>query len=268
MQFSSLIEIVSAVVLSRYVQGPFDERSGLFFVAPAGHLKTTVVDILDQFDRTLMVTNLTNKTLNAMRQDALSGQITVIGFADWEMIYRRHGSVSAQIEGSIMSLAGEGYRNPSFTDQRVTAIPARCTIIGCMTTKFFEHMYESWNDSGFLRRFMFPQYRLANPEQLEDAILKWKKAELDDGFVLKTPTNRHIPYSLESKETELIRHSLRFIKYDKKIPLILAQKIYCVLKWKFQRIDPHRPAIIWKDFAESLGKNGAVLELNKKEQQA
>ena len=263
MHFSSLIEVVSATVLSRYVQGPFEERSGMFFIAPAGHLKTTAIEILDEFDRTLMVTNLTNKTLNAMRQDAISGQINVIGFADWEMIYRRHGSVSAQIEGSIMSLAGEGYRNPSFTDQRVTAIPARCTVLGCMTTKFYERMYENWNDSGFLRRFLFPQYRLANPEQLEDSILKWKKAELDGNFILKTPTNRSIPYNLEEKETEVIRHSLRFVKYDKKIPLILAQKVFCVLKWKFQRSDPKRPLFIWKDFAESLGKNGAILELGK-----
>lgn len=261
MHFSSLTEVVSAAVLSRYVQGPFEERSGLFFVAPAGHLKTTAIDVLDQFDRTLMITNLTNKTLNAMRQDALSGQIAVIGFADWEMIYRRHGSVSAQIEGSIMSLAGEGYRNPSFTDQRVTAIPARCTIIGCMTTKFYERMYEQWNDSGFLRRFMFPQFRLENPEALEDAILKWKKAELDGNFLLRTPTNRSIPYSLEGKEAEIIRHSLRFIKYDKKIPLIFAQKIYSVLKWKFNRSDPAKAMQIWKDFSECLGKNGAVLEL-------
>jgi hypothetical protein len=263
LNFSTLCEIVSAVHLSRFVQSPFQERGGLFFVAPPGHLKTSALDILDQFDRTLILTNVVNKSLNAMRQDALAGTICTIGFSDWEMIYRRHGSVSSQIEGTVMALASEGYRNPAFTDQRLTSIPARCTIMGAMTIKFFETKYEEWNDSGFLRRFLFPQYRLANPEDLEDAIVEWRKAELDGTFQFRVPTSRSIPYHVERHEAEVIRHSLRHIKYDKKIAMILSQKIVAVLKWKFTKQDPKKPMAIWRDFAESFSKAGADLYIKE-----
>ena len=261
MRFASLCEVIASVHLSSYVSSDFEERGGLMLVAPPGHLKTTAAEILEEFERTLVISDLTVKSLIALRDDLLGGAINTMIFSDYAKIYKRQTSVASNIEGIIMSLAGEGFRKPAFSDQRVQALAARCSIVGCMTNKFSEQMEESWLDNGFHRRFIWSRYRIKNPEYVENAIAQWRKAELDGDFSARVPKNRVVPYSLSESEVTKIKHSLRFTS-DKKVPFILAQKILCVLKWKFP--GDHEAMKIWLDFAESLSKDGAVMELKEK----
>lgn len=252
--------------MSQFVEGPYTQRGGLWFVAEPGQLKTTAIQTLEEYDKALLVCNLTVKSLNAMRGTFLSGSLKTLGISDLEQIYRRHSSVSAQLEGIIMSLVEEGYRTPGFLDQRIQATPARVAIVGGMSSTFFDKMQSNWLDCGFYRRFLWSRYSLQDSTLLEDAISQWRKAELDGSFSMKKmPVSRTIRMNLNEKEIEEIRHSLRF-HLDCKTPFVLAMKICSVLKWKFNRGERHMN--IWRDFAESLSKEGAQLDLSmKKEKQ-
>lgn len=259
MKFKSLVEVIAAVHLSPLVQGEVsNERGGLMLVAAPGELKTTAIEYLDNFPRTQLVSNVTTYTLNQMRQDFIGGEIVTLGFPDYDMIYKRHGSVAGQIEGTLMGLMGEGFRNPAFSDQRVHVTKARCTIIGGITIKCYEKMASEWIDSGFSRRFLWSRYMVKNKERMEEAISEWKRFELDGDFIMKLPSSgKKIPHSITKTQAENILYQLRF-QPDRKLPFILAQKIASVLIWKHGSEEGWK---IWKDFAPSLGKEGGIVVL-------
>ena len=265
MAFSTLCEIIAATHTAYFVKSPIDDLGGLFLVAPSGHLKTTAAEILSEFERTLVISDLTVKSLVSMRGSFLGGHVRTLIFSDYAKIYKRHGSVSSNIEGIIMALASEGFRKPAFSDQRIQSTPARATIVGCMTPEFKEVHDEEWENSGFLRRFLWSYYHIEHPEFLEDALAQWRKAELDGDFTARVPLNHSIRYTLTESEVIKIRHSLRSTSIpDKKISLVLAQKILCVLKWKFGNKDEHKPLRIWEDFAQSLEPlNDTILDVKE-----
>lgn len=226
-------------------------------VAPPGQLKTTAIEYLDIFPRTKLISNITVKALNALRQDFLSEEITTMAFPDFDMIYKRHGTVSAQVEGTLMGLMGEGFRNPAFSDQRVNVTKARCTIVGGITVKCYENMISDWIDSGFARRFLWSRYTLKNSHKLEESIAQWKRHNFNGtDFIMKVPTGI-IAYSLGVKEAREVLYQLRF-QNDRKLPYITAQRIISVLIWKHGK---EKGWEIWSDFAPSLGKDGCQIIL-------
>lgn len=254
MKFETLVEVCAAMHLGRTVTSNVGEqRGGLMFVAPPGHLKTSAIEIIEQFPHAKVISNLTVHALNAMRQDFISGEIQTMAFSDYEMIYKRHSSVSSQIEGTVMALVDEGMRNPAFSDQRTHVIAARCAVIGGMTIKFSEARFSDWLDNGFARRFLWSKYSIKNIEKLEQALTQWKRAEIDGHFIVKVP-RANIPYKLSENEAKRVLWQLRF-QPDRKVPFIVAQRIICVLLWKF----PTTGWDIWNDFAQSLGKDEALL---------
>lgn len=255
MKFSTLIEVVSAVHLSPLVASGEvgEERGGIIFTAPPGHLKTSAIEYLDQFPKTKMISNITVGKLNDLRESFIAGEIKTIAFPDYDMIYKRHSSVSSQIEGIVMSLTGEGYRQGGFFDQRVNVLKSRVTVVAGITLKCYESRISEWIDSGFARRFLFSRFRVVNPEKMEAALAKWKRAQLDGDFIMKVPhVGKQIPYVLKESQANKILWELRF-QHDRKIPFILAQRIISVLAWKH----PKQYMAIWKDFSPSLGKDGA-----------
>lgn len=232
-------------------------------VAPPGHLKTTASEVLSEFPRTLIISNVTVKSLTAMRDELLAGNIRTVIFSDYANIHRRHSSISQNIEGVIMGLVGEGFRKAAYSDQRVQALAARATVIGSMTPKFAERMEPEWIDSGFFRRFIWCRYSMNHPEQLEQAIMQWKKAEIESGFSARVPTSG-IKYTLTTEEQSVIERSLRRVPGDRKLPLILAQKIMCVLKWKFEQRDTGKAIKLWREFSQSVQPDGAILTIGEK----
>lgn len=225
-------------------------------VAPPGHLKTTAIEYLDVFPKTKLISNITTHTLNQLRQDFISEEIITMGFPDYDMLYKRHGTVSSQIEGTLMGLMGEGFRNPAFSDQRINVTKARCTIIGGITIKCYEKMISEWIDSGFARRFLWSRYSLKNSEMLEESLSRWRRYALDGDFTMKLPHNL-IPYSLSQDQAKKVLYQLRF-QHDRKLPYITAQRIISVLCWKF---GAKRGWELWDDFAPSLGKEGCQIVL-------
>jgi hypothetical protein len=258
MRFGTLIEVVAAVHLAPRVSGEVSkERGGLMLVAPPGQLKTTAIEYLDSFPKTKLISNITTSSLNQLRQDFLSEEVVTMGFPDYDMIYKRHSSVASQIEGTLMSLMGEGFRNPAFSDQRVNVTKARCTIVAGITIKCYERMQSDWIDSGFARRFLWSRYTLKNSELLEDSIAKWKRHQLDGDFVMRIPNAGFIPYCLNNVEAKRILYQLRY-HVDRKLPFITAQRIVSVLCWKH---GTKKGWEIWEDFATSLNKDGGIVVL-------
>jgi hypothetical protein len=255
MKFSSLVEVISASSLAYLVFGDVSkERGGVMLVAPPSQLKTTAIEYLDHFPKCRIVSNMTVKTLTAMRQDFISGEISTMAFPDYDMIYKRHDTVSHQIEGTLMSLMGEGFRNPAFSDQRVSVLKARCTIIGGVTVKCYEENISRWIDSGFARRFLWCRYWVGNPSVIEHAITQWKRHELVDGnFIMKLPSNNVIPYALNPEKAARVLMQIKY-QHDKKLPYINAQKIISVLCWKHGEKKGWQ---IWDDFAPTLGQDGS-----------
>lgn len=258
MRFSTLIEMISAAHLTPYVFGDVgDERGGLMLVAPPGHLKTTAIEILEQFPRILMVSNITNGTLTDLREAFVSGEIRTLGFPDYDMLYKRHSSVSSQLEGTIMSLMGEGFRKAPYKDQRIQVMKARCTVVAGITLKCYEERIPGWLDSGFARRFLWSQFKVKNPEELEEALVHFKKAQLDGDFTMKIPMTR-IPYNLNENISRKILYHLRS-QPDRKLPFIFAQRLVCVLVWKHGQEEGWN---LWQDFAPSLWKDGTMIEID------
>jgi len=225
-------------------------------VAPPGQLKTTAIEYLDVFPKTKLISNITVHGLTQLRQDFLSEEITTMGFPDYDMIYKRHGSVASQIEGTLMGLMGEGFRNPAFSDQRVNVTKARCTIVGGVTIKCYERNISEWIDSGFARRFLWSRFVLKNGQKIEEAISRWKRYALEDDFVMKVPSGM-IPRNLTDNQSDEVLYQLRF-QHDRKLPYIIAQKVISVLMWKHGKTEGWK---IWKDFSGSLSKEGNELVL-------
>lgn len=256
MKFSSLVEITAAAHLSPKVSSDIgNERGGVIYAAPPGQLKTTAIEFLDIYPKVKLISNLTVRTLNDLRQDFVSGEIQTIGFPDYDMIYKRHSSVADQIEGTLMSLAAEGWRNPAFSDQRANVMKARCTIVAGVTIKCYEDRLSGWLDSGFARRFLWSKWTIKNPDLLEDALAKWKRHTLNsENFTFKMPVHT-IPHCLTNEQARVVLHQLRF-QPDRKLPFIFAQRLISVLCWKHGLREGWN---IWNDFATSLGKDGASI---------
>jgi len=230
-------------------------------VAPPGQLKTTAIETIEHFPHARVISNLTVKSLNVMRQDFLSGQIKTMAFSDFENLYRRHSAVSGHIEGVLMGLVEEGFRNPAFSDQRISVQPARCAIIAAVSTKAYEERISAWLDSGFARRFLWSQYHADGKvvKILEQSIIEWKKQSFKNGFNFRVPL-QPIKVELTEDESKKVLWQLRF-QPDTRTPFVISKKIIGVLLWKFKS-KPERAWEIWNDFATSLDKDGTVLTLD------
>lgn len=259
MTYGSLIEVVSAVHLSRYVTGPYLSRGGLLIVAPAGQLKSTAVELLDLFPDAKVLSDLNVQSMIKLRDDIVAGDIQTLAFSDLEKLYKRHSSVSANLEGILMALVEEGFRKASFQDQRMVSIPARCTVVAAMTMKFYETKITEWSDNGFARRFLIAHYRLANGWKLEQAIAAWRKHHLDHDFSPRVPASREIPYTVRDSDQAIIDRMLKHQR-SKLTPRILLQRLVCVLRWKFAK-QPKRVEQILIELEGLLGPNGGTITL-------
>lgn len=259
MQFASLVEIISAIHLSRYVVSPYQSRGGLMLVAPAGQLKTTAIEILDHYNDAKILSDLNVQSLIKLRDDIVSGDVQTLAFTDLEKLYKRHSAVASNVEGILMALVEEGFRKASFHDQRMVAVPARCAVVGAMTIAFYENNVSSWADSGFARRFLFVHYRLANAWKLEQSIQAWRKHELHNNFTARVPAERQIPYNVTPNDNKTIDNALKHQR-SRLTPRICLQKATSVLRWKFAAT-PKRATDVLQDFAESLGPDGGVITL-------
>jgi hypothetical protein len=259
MEYANLIEIVAGIHLSRYVTSPYASRGGFLIVAPAGQLKSTAIDILDLYPDAKVLSDLNVQSLIKLRDDIVAGDVQTLAFSDLEKLYKRHAAVASNVEGILMALVEEGFRKASFQDQRMVAVPARATVIGALTLKFYETKVTEWSDNGFLRRFLVAHYSLSNAWKLEHAILDWRKHQLDLDFSARLPANREIPYHVTARDQTQIARCLKHQR-SRLTPRIVLGRLVSVLRWKFPK-HPKRVDQMLSELADLLGPNGGTIHL-------
>lgn len=255
----TVIEILEAAHLSKYVESPFPQRGGLFLVASPGALKSTMIEAaLSEYPNSLPAADINVNTFMKLRDDLQSNKYATIAFGEFEKLYQRNANTAANIEGVIKACVEEGFVRGPFEDVRMGGVKARVLIIGGMTPTFYSSKYDSWIKSGFARRFLWSMFTVSNPEMILEAIHEWRRIEMD-GIPRRFPGMKGIPFNVSDNESRYLMKLVREQPGDA-TPYVLLKKIFSVLRWKYPK-ELSRPMEIIKDFAESLSRNGSELTL-------
>lgn len=257
-----LLEVLCAVHLSSYVEGPFHDRGGLMIVGPPGALKSTFLALLEKnYNDVVLVSDMNVKSLNDYRDQIASKTIRTLVLPEYAKLYERHLYTALNLEGHIRALAGEGFTSASFEDSRINRLRARCTILSAMTPKFQTNHFRDWEDSGFNRRFLWALIRLKQPDLLERSVENWELVNIRMQYIPPAPLDS-IPNTTTLTERQELR---RLVKAQPggshAAQVALLTKVLAVLKWWYAlRKRPEREAIITvRSFAHALGKEGAEL---------
>lgn len=266
---SDLIEVLCAAHLTHHVESPgFHDRGGIMLIGAPGVLKSTFTSVLDkQYHDAVMMSDVNAQTLVQLRDDAASGRINTLVLPEFAKLYERQPATATNVEGMLRAMVAEGFQTASFEDQRINKLKARALLIGAMTPAMVTKRFTGWEESGFNRRFLWCLLRLDDPEILERAVLDWQMIDFQVGHVPRPPiSGERIPQSTSAEERRLIQ---KWVKYQPggshTLHLQLLTKIVCVLRWWYREVGVQRdPMRVVGAFAESLGRDGAVLSFPKK----
>jgi hypothetical protein len=262
MNIKFLTEFLDAAHLSRYVDHKRPQRGGIILVGPPGALKSTVIkSALNPYPQALVLSDLNMNTLTKMKEDMVSGRYCTLAFEEMQKLYERNASTASNIEGAIKAFVDQGFLHPSFSDQRMVGLEARMLVIGAMTYNFYSTNYTRWTESGFARRFLWMFYRTSSYNVIGDAIEQNRDIMMDD-IPRKWPNDRQIPYNISVDEAKWLRSILRY-QVDDLTCQILMQKIFCVLKWKYNDAKKAREVI--SSIEPLISKTGGEIELTLKE---
>jgi hypothetical protein len=254
----SLLEVLDAAHLTKFVRSPFTARGGILLIGPPETLRTTLISsALEDYPDALVLSDINVKQLIEMREDMSAGKITTLAFTELAKLYARNPAVAKNIEGHIMALVEEGLSLASFQDKRMSSSMARVLVIAACTEKFYGKRFTEWADSGFNRRFLHCQYRLDNPWVLADA--QEQRLRIDLGAIKRkmVPGNRDIKWTVDRDEMRMIRRQLKFqFRRGVSTPFNLAANIFSVLKWKH---DAKEAKDIFIDFSECLQDHAALM---------
>lgn len=264
MKAETLIRVLVAAHYSHHVQGPEKLRQvhgGIMLVAPPGALKTAILKVaLEGHANVLGLSDINVQGLGRLRHSIANGKIKTLLFYEYAKLYQRNVAVSSNVEGVVSALVDESYHKLAFDVQEAHALPCGALVVGAMVPQFYEEQLAGWGNSGFARRFLWCMYKLKNPTAIQEAIAKWKSVEFGSEFRFRIPLT-DIEYSLTEAEARWIQ-TLLVHNHGIETPSILLQKIACVLRWEFKALGVKDDTIrIIKEFAPSLGKHGASLEL-------
>lgn len=263
MNLRELTTILAAAHLSSRVASKIQDSGGLMLVGPPGVLKSAIALTLNHYDDAMVLTDLNSKTLTSIKERIISGGCHSLVLPEMAKIYERHPSVSSNLEGSLRALVAEGFVSASFEAHTVQRFRARAVLIGALTPSTVVKMSEHWEESGFMRRFLWAFYRIP------DAVVE--KAVMEDRDLLRRI--RHAPIRFEKDmvipdaTTMPERMELRRIaKYQPggshAMHVLILRRMLAVLKWHFRRTGKTAQAMkLMHGFAELLGKEGALLEV-------
>lgn len=262
-RLEAILEVVCAIHLASFVTSPVEDRGGLMIVGPPGSLKSTAIDILDaNYHNAVSVSNLNTTTLLQMQDQLQSGAVRSVIVPDLQALYAGDPRTVGRVEQAIMQLAAEGHRGASWQDARFQRFKSRCTVFSAMTAKFFERHANPWNDSGFLRRFLWVAYRLDDPETLMRAITHWQRAELGSITIPQVPANGEIPDRLTVADREKIRSWVKHQPGPHEIQFSLLCRAASVLIWHYERRKIKRKAMTTlEEFSRTLHKDAALVQL-------
>lgn len=261
MKAATLFEIICAAHYTYLVDGDFDARGGMLLVAPPEQLKTTFVQILENYPNALVLTDVVTRDIAKIRDQISSGRYTTLGLPEMQKLYNRDADTASNIEGNIRALMEEGfsYVPGGAPDMRVAK--AKALIVAGCTTSLYGLRYKDWQNTGFMRRFLVCLYRMKEPFILAQAVENWEKVEIDGGFAWSVPTGIRIPHMISKEEGKEITKWCRW--QDGLVdPASLLHRIWSVLRWRKKRLKKEDDSLaVMKDFSECLSKNGAEVEL-------
>lgn len=269
MKISTLFDVLCAAHWTSKVESRFPSRGGVMMVAPPGHLKTTLImRALEEFPDAHIVSDLVTQSIVRIREEIAGNKIRTLALTDFQKVYERHEFTASNIEGNVRALVDEGFTRTATEDSRMQTMPARCLVVAGMTSAMYLKRFSGWQDSGFVRRFLWCQFRLKNPERILEAIHHWKPLDFQRGRVFFVPVGATIPYELAERESialsKLVRH-----QGSPEIPFLLLKKIACVLKWRDSQASSGRKSKaaastymeVLTDFGECLRREGAEVVL-------
>ena len=260
-----LIEVLCAAHLSYMVESPFPERGGIMLVGAPGVLKSTFLEELDkQYPDAISLTDLNVKSLTRFRDQISSGIYNTLIFPELAKLYERRDETAANLEGSLRAMVAEGFQAASFEDARVSRLRARAMVFGAVTPAIRDRRFESWEESGFNRRFLWCLLRLADPRILDSAIHEWQRLDFRVNRVPQIPPlKKMIPNLTTKEERERCRVMVKYQPGGSATQQAqLMVKILAVLKWWYRESGAGRDAMaVMESFGESLGREGAELEL-------
>jgi hypothetical protein len=254
-----LLEAICALHLATYVDGPTKDKGGLILVGPPGMLKTTFLDTLDlNYHNTHCASNLNTTTLLKLQGQFSNGSIRSLILPDVQAMYAGDPRTAARLEQALMQLAGEGNRGASWQDARFQKFKSRCAVFGAMTQRHYEQMSGRWEESGFLRRFLWAGIMLKDPEVLMDAIEEWQRAELGTIRIPECPANGSIPDTLTQAERAAIRSWLKYQPQPHEVQYSLMCRATSALRWHYKRQNIKAdPMHTMREFAETLQRDAA-----------
>lgn len=259
-----MFEGICALHLSSYVVSPYNDRGGLMVCGPPGVLKTTLLDILDDnYHNALSISNSFMGTMNRLQSSFFNGQVRSISFPDIQSIYAGDPRTSGRIEQMMMQLSGEATRTiGGGQDARYAKFKARCTVFGAMTELFHTAKAEKWENSGFLRRFLWSFYTLDNPDILVEAVSHWKRANLGSARIPDIPAGNAIAESLSIAERKEVYGWLRHQPIPHEIQFQVMVKAVSALRWSYHQQGRKEDAMdVMHEFAETMQRDAALLVL-------
>lgn len=231
-------------------------------VGPPGVLKTTLLDVLDDnFHNALSISNAFMQSMGKLQPSFYNGQVRSLCFPDLQSVYAGDPRTSGRIEQMMMQLAGEATRTISGgQDARHAKFKGYCTIFACMTDSFYQERANRWDNSGFLRRFLWSTYTLNDPEILIRAIMQWTRADLGAMRIPSLPNGGYIRESLSEDERKQIFIWLRHQPIPHEIQFQVFCKAVSALRWHYEQIGVKKDAMAtMHEFAETLQRDAALL---------
>ena len=234
----------------------------MMIVGPPGVLKTTAIEILDkQYADAVSVSDINAQGLIALRDAISGGTIRTLVLPELRKLYERHPTTAQNVEGTLRALAGEGFSNASFEDQRINVRKARSTLIGALTPDTVRTNFARWEASGFHRRFLWPIIALENPGALEDAVIEWQRINFNLPVVPRAPLSGSIPNLTSPDERRLFKV---WVKHQPggshAIHMQLITKMVSVLRWWQNEVKSDAdPMVTMEAFSKALGPEGTLL---------
>ena len=263
MSVRELMTVLAAAHLSSRVQSRIQDRGGLMLVGPPGVLKSALAMTLEDYHDALVLTDLNTKALNSIKERIIAGAVSGIVMPEMAKIYERHPSVASNLEGSIRALVAEGFVSASFESHTVQRFRARAMVIGCLVPATVTKMSEHWEESGFMRRFLWAFYRIPDAA-VEKAVMEDRDLiKRPKGPLIKFDKDGMIPDLTTDKERQDLRRMARYQPGgNHAVHVLLLRRILAVLKWHYRRLgQPHEAMRLMKQFATTLGKEGALLRI-------
>lgn len=261
-----LVEAICGIHLASYVRSPYKDRGGLMLTGPAGVLKTTMLDVLDNnYHNALSISNSYMGTMRKLQPAFYNGQVRSLCFPDLQSIYAGDPRTANRIEQMMMQLSGEATRTiGGDEDSRYAKFKGYCTMFAAMTPSFYTAHINKWEDCGFSRRFLWATYTFYDPDVLMRAIAQWVRAELGDVIIPSCPVDGVIEDTLTQDNREEIMSWLRHQPQPHEIQFQVLCKATSALAWHYQQRKINKSAMdTMRQFAELLQHDAALLKLPK-----